>query len=570
MKKRYKIFIVSCMSVAMLSGCFWNKEKYEVKREKKQYEEIITIGNRKLNPKLAVDRKDTIIVGVNDFKGEINPLYSTNTYDMWAAALVFEGLLSQDESGKVTSNIAEKWEVEEEGKKYSFKLKEGVKFSNGSELTSEDVAFTFTAICDPAYLGPYSNHMRLLEGYDEYKSGDAEEVIGIQIDSKYEISFYFRESDSSLIYDFQMGILPKSHYDFKKGQIDKVKELFTKPIGAGAYAMEIYNEGSDINLRRNEYYWKGVPLTEKIILKKTPGNESLRQLASGEIDMARVTANKDNVNYLQKLEFVDMHLYDNNGYQYIGLNLRNEKFKDKKVRQALLYGLNREKFVEDYYGEFGSVYNTPFAKCSWAYPEEVNEYTYDKAKAEALLEEAGWVKKEDGFRYNKEGKRFTIEWSTYEGNKYVEALKSAVMRDWKEIGIEVLVEHFPFQRLVEKIYDERDFEMYNMSWFLTADPDPSAIFSAKEDAPGGYNAVGWRNDESEKLIKEAIKESDHEKRKEIYNTWGKLVNEELPYLYLNQNKELIAVNMRLTGLDLSPYKEWTQEASRLSIEKEGE
>lgn len=568
MKKRDKAIIASCMLTFMLSGCFWNKEKYEVKREKMGYEEVITIGNKKLNPEAAQEREDTIIVGVNDFKGEINPLYSSNTYDMWATALIFEGLLSQDESGKISSNIAETWSVEEEGKKYSFKLKEGIKFCDGSELTSEDIAFTYTAICDPSYAGPYANHMRLLEGYSEYKTGEAEEVIGIQVDSKYEISFYFRESDSSLIYDFQMGILPKKYYNFKKGQIDNLKELFTKPMGAGAYGMELYTEASDIKLKRNEYYWKGVPLTNCIILKKTPGNESLKQLASGEIDMARLTANVDNVNYLQGLGFVDLHLYDNNGYQYIGLNLRNDNFKDKKVRQALLYGLNREKFIQDYFGEFGFVYNTPFARSSWAYPKGINEYTYDKAKAETLLEEAGWLKKEDGYRYNKEGKKFTIKWSTYEGNKYVEALKTAVTKDWKELGIELIVEPLPFQQLVIKVYDDRDFDMYNMSWFLTADPDPSAIFSAKEDVPGGYNAVGWRNDESEKLIKAALKESDIEKRKEIYSSWGKLANEELPYLYLNQNKELIAVNMRVEGLSLSPYKEWTQEAYKLSIVKD--
>ncbi|WP_163193161.1 ABC transporter substrate-binding protein [Clostridium thermarum] len=570
MRKREKLIAILCMTAFVLSGCLWKKEEYEVKREVKQYEEIITIGNKKRIPEVAQDRKDTIIVGVNDFKGELNPLYATDNYDLWATNLVFEGLLAQDESGKIVSNIAEKWEVDEEGKKYSFKLKEGVKFSDGSELTTEDVAFTFTAICDPSYDGPYAAHMRLLEGYNEYKMGEEEDVIGIQIDSKYEISFYFRESDSSLIYDFQIGILPKAYYGFEKGEISKLKALFTKPIGAGAYAVEVYNEGSDIKLKKNEYYWKGVPSTNNIIFKKTPGNEGLKQLASGEIDMVRLSANLENVNYLQSLQFADLHLYDNNGYQYIGLNLRYERFKDKKVRQALLYGLNRAKFVEDFYGEFGSVYNTPFAKCSWAYPQGINEYNYDKAKAESLLEEAGWTKKEDGYRYDKDGNKFTIKWSTYEGNKYVNALKTAVINDWKELGIDVTVEEMTFQQLVEKVYDSRDFEMYNMSWFLTADPDPSAIFSAKEDVPGGYNAVGWRNDESEELIKAALKENDIEKRKEIYNSWGKLANEELPYLYLNQNKELLAVNMRITGLSVAPYKEWTAEAYKLSIINEEE
>ncbi|MDP4091435.1 MAG: ABC transporter substrate-binding protein, partial [Bacillota bacterium] len=260
------------------------------------------------------------------------------------------------------------------------------------------------------------------------------------------------------------------------------------------------------------------------------------------------------------------HSYDNNGYQYIGLNLRNDKFKDKRVRQALMYGLDRDKFIKEYYGEFGGTYNTPFAKASWAYPQGINEYPYDKTKAESLLEEAGWLKREDGFRYDKSGNKFTVKWSTYEGSKYIEKLIPVLTESWKAIGVDVTVEMMPFQQLVTKVYDNRDFEMYNMSWILTPDPDPAPIFSIKEDIPGGNNSVSWRNDESEKLINQALKETDADKRKDIYSTWGKLANEELPYLFLNQNKELLAANMRVQGLSLSPYKDWSENVYNLKLE----
>lgn len=566
MRKFNKFVSAACAASLILTGCFWNKEKFEVKREKKQYEEIITVGNKKLNPKAAQERKDTLIVGVNDIKGIVNPLYSTEISDLWASDLAFEGLLSHDEEGKITPNIAEKWDIGDDGKRYSFTLKQGVKFSNGSELTADDVAFTYTALCDPKYNGSYQGHLSMLEGYNDYRHGDADSVAGIQVDSKYQITFFFRESNSSLLYDFEVGILPKSIYNFKKGEVEKFKQPAGESVGAGPYTVSEYKEGTNIKFKKNEYYWKGVPSINNIVIKKTPGEQGLKQLASGDIDMVRSSANIDNVNYLQNLGFADIHLYDNNGYQYIGLNLRNGKFKDKRVRQALMYGLNRDKFIKNYYGEFGSAYNTPFAKVSWAYPQDINEYSYDKAKAESLLNEAGWTKKEDGFRYDKSGKKLTIKWSTYESNKYVEKLIQEVTNDWKSIGVEITVEQLPFQQLVTKIYDNRDFEMYNMSWILTADPDPSSIFSMKEDVPGGNNSVGWRNDESEKLISQAMKETDVNKRKEIYNAWGKLANEELPYLYLNQNKELLAVNMRVQGLNLSPYKQWTDGIYKLKLE----
>jgi ABC-type dipeptide transport system, periplasmic component len=193
-----------------------------------------------------------------------------------------------------------------------------------------------------------------------------------------------------------------------------------------------------------------------------------------------------------------------------------------------------------------------------------------KIKAEALLEEAGWKKGQDGFRYNGSNEKLSIKWSTYEGNKFVETLIPTVVNSWKEIGVEVTVERMPFYKLVEKVYDNREFEMYNMSWVLTEDPNPYAIFSMKQDRAGGYNAVGWRNEDSERLINEALQMSDQGKRKEIYNAWGKLANEELPYLYLNQNKELLAVNMRVKGVDVSPYRSWTENINAVSLEYEEE
>jgi peptide/nickel transport system substrate-binding protein len=241
-------------------------------------------------------------------------------------------------------------------------------------------------------------------------------------------------------------------------------------------------------------------------------------------------------------------------------------FKDKRVRQALLYGLDRKSFIDEYYGGYGTIYNIPLAKCSWAYPKEVNEYAYDKAKANKLLDEAGWQLREDGLRYDKKGKKISIKWSTYEGNKYVENLIPIVKESWRQLGIEVLEERMPFSKLVEKVYDKQEFEMYNMSWILALDPDPSPIFSKAEDVLGGYNAVGWRNDESDALIKEGLKEMDQEKRKEIYKEWAKLANEELPYLYINQNKELYAVNSRVKNLKLSPFVDWTINISKLTLQ----
>ena len=565
MKRALKLLLVSSITTFMLTGCIWNGGRNQVKREKNKYEEIITVGRKRAIPKVAKKRENTLVVAVNDFYSSRNPLYTTNGYDLWLNTLIFEGLVSHEQGGKIINNIAQKWEVSEDGKRYTFYLAQGVKFSDGSELTAEDVAFTYTALCDPSYRGPFANSMRLLEGYDYYKYGDGEDVIGIEVEDKYKISFTFREMDSSIIYDFEVGILPKKYYNFTKGQISEMDKLINKPIGCGPYSMQSFIENQEVKLIKNEYYWKGKPKISNIIFKRAPGDEGLRQLGSGEVDIAKFIANDDRVEYLKSLGYINLHIFDSNSFQYIGLNLRNPKFQDLKIRQALIYGLNREKLVKEVYGEYGSTFNTPLARCSWAYPEKLPAYFYNKEKAEKLLEESGWIKKEDGYRYDENGNRFTIKWSTYGDTRYAEALKKLVVENWKEIGIEVIVEELSFDQLMIKVYDERDFEMYNMSWALTQDPDPSTIFSSKEDYPGGYNTVGWRNMESDELINLALKETDMEKKEIIYGAWAKLANEDLPYIYVCQNKELLGVNLRVKGVAVSPYKEWTQDAYKLTL-----
>jgi peptide/nickel transport system substrate-binding protein len=570
--KRIITFLMSALIVVSgaVTGCKSDEDDYReaVQPELTEYyTEYRKAASPRKNPENAKKRQDTLTVGITESRGRFNPLYSTSIYDSWVTALVFDGLITNDEKGNAIPNVASSWTLSDDGKTYTFKLKEGVKFSDGTELTAEDVEFTYTVLCDPSYSGAFGSYLSDLAGYKDYVVGNASEISGIKVLGKYEISFTFREIRTPVIYDFAIGILPKDYYSFPKGEIDKLEELMTKPLGAGPYRIISYEEGKEIVFKKNPNYFKGDPSIDNIVFKIDSGVNHSKGLISGDIDIFKLVATSDNVELFQRAGYIDLYTFDNNGYHYIGLNLRNDMFKDKSVRQALMYGLDRENFIKTYYGDFGVLTNVPFPRASWAYPEDINTYEYDKAKAQELLEAAGWTLKEDGWRY-KDGEKFTIQWSSYQGNKYVERLIPFVSDSWKELGIEVTVEQITFAELVEKVFDDQDFHMYNMSWTLGIDPDPSLIFSSAEDVPSGYNSVGWRNDESEKLLREALRETDADKRKELYHQWAKLINEELPYIFLNQNKELYAVNSRIKNIKLSSYNDWPVYAHMLEVEAE--
>ncbi|WP_138205890.1 ABC transporter substrate-binding protein [Haloimpatiens lingqiaonensis] len=543
-----------------------NKPKIEEEEVKpaSKHTEIIKASNPNGLPDVSKNRKDMLIVGFNAPEGKFNSIYSGTVDDAYVCSLIYDGLISNDAEGNPTANVAEKWEISEDGKTYTFKLKKGIKFSSGDELTAEDVAFTYTAICDPNYKGSRFDAVEKLLGYEKYHKGDAKEVEGIKVIDPYTISFTLTEPKAPAIYDFGYGIMPKKYYGFEKGKIKELEDKFLKPVGSGAYIFKEYKPGQEVVLEKNPNYWKGEPKIKTVILKAVTAENMMQQIKAGEIDVCRVSAKPENVQELKEAGFLNMQLYPGNGYGYMGLNLRNEKFKDKRVRQALAYGLDRKGFANAYFGEYADVCNGPVSPVSWAYTDDLNKYEYDADKANKLLDEAGWVKKDDGFRY-KDGKKFTISWYTYSGSKYVETLIPIVKDNWKKLGIDVVPEMMEFATLCTKVYDEQNFEMFNMAWSLSIDPDSLGIFGISQDVKGGFNAGGWRNEDGEKLLQEGLKTTKLEERKEIYKKWLQIANDDLPYIFLDMSKEMWAVSSKVKGLDLSPYIDFTLDVYKAEI-----
>ncbi|KXG73780.1 peptide-binding protein [Thermotalea metallivorans] len=528
--------------------------------------EILQAANPEKLPQAAKDRKDTLIVGTTAPQGTFNPIYSGSVYDSRVCSLIFDGLINNDAEGNPIPHAAEKWDISQDGKTYTFYIKKGIKFSDGKELTAEDVAFTFTAMCDPNYDGPRTDAVMYLEGYEEYnkdKENKVKEVKGIKVIDPYTIQFTLTEAQAPAIWNFGYGILPKHYYGFEKGNIQKLKDLFLKPMGSGAYVLKNYKAGQEVVFEKNPDYWKGAPKIKTIVMKVTNANTVVQELTAGNVDIDAV-GKPEMVELIKQAGFLDIYSYPANSYGYIGLNLRDEKFKDKKVRQALMYGLDRKGFINAYYKGNGQVCNAPVSPVSWAYTDEINTYEYNPDLANKLLDEAGWVKGEDGFRY-KDGEKFTIHWMTYTGSKYVESLIPILKDNWGKLGIEVIPELMEFGTLAEKVYDKREFEMYNMAWSLAIDPDPSGIFAFAQDVPGGNNSVGWRNEEAENLMKRGLSEFNQEKRKEIYKQWLKIANDDLPYLFLGYNKDNVAVSCRVKGVNPSPYIDWTYDIQNVEI-----
>lgn len=570
--KRKKILAVMSLLMTLsigITGCGGtNTATKPVQKQdlKKTTTEIVQAKDPSKVPEAAKNRKDTIIVGANDApKGNINALTAQSVYDQYAYELVFDWLVSNDEEGNPVPAVAEKWDISPDGTKYTFHLRKDVKFSDGTPLTAEDVAFTFTALCDPKYDGQISNYADHIKGYKEYNKGDAKTVEGIKVIDPYTVEVTLISPKASAIFDLgQLSILSKKYYGFEKGNFQKLKDLDQKPMGSGPYVMKQFKPGQEIDFESNPSYWKGAPKIKNLIMKKTDASTMIQEITTGGVDINLIPAKPENIAMLDKAEFITKQFHPDNGYGYMAFNLKDPRFQDKRVRQALTYGLNRQGFVDSYYKGYAEVCNQPFSPAQWAYSDDVNQYKYDPDKAGKMLDEAGWkLNSSDGYRY-KDGKKFTINWLTYTGSKYENALISITKDSWKKIGVEVIPQSMDFNTLLDKA-DKREYEIYNMAWNLSLDPDPTQVFHSSQDVPGGSNNMAFHNADSDKLLEDGLKETDKAKRKEIYNKWAKLINEECPNIFLDQNKDLWGVSARVQGMKVSPFRNWTYDMYKIEL-----
>lgn len=527
--------------------------------------ERIEASNPSALPDAAKNRTDTLIVGTTDPKGEFVPIYSSTLYDSWVNKLVFDGLISNNEKGEPIPNVAESYEVSEDGKTYTFKLNKGIKFTNGQELTAKDVAFTFTSICDPGYDGPRMDAVSNLVGYEEYNKGDASSVEGIKVIDDYTISFTNKNVDAAGIWNFEYGIMPESVYKFEKGNFQAVKDKLLEPVGSGAYKFVHFKPGQEVKFEKNPDYWKGEPKIPYIVMKVTNAQTLLQELMAGTVDIDRVGAKPENIDPLKQAGFLNLDLYMQNGYGYIGLNYGSDKVKDTKVRQALLYGLNREGFMQSYYQGYGQVYNSHILPTSWAYNPDVPKYEYNPEKANQLLDEAGWKDTNGNGVRDKDGVELELQWLTYTGSKYVDALIPIVQQSWEQIGVKVTPELMEFGTMMDKV-NNREYDIFNGAWNLSIDPDPSGIFAISQDVPGGFNNIGWRNEEADKLLKEGKGTTNQEERKKAYAEWQLKFSEDVPYILLGNAQEMFASNSRVKGYNPSTYIDWTHDVYKLELD----
>ncbi|HLR75125.1 MAG TPA: peptide-binding protein [Virgibacillus sp.] len=453
--------------------------------------------------------------------------------------VMFSSLLQTDEEIDLQPDVAEDYEISDDGLTYTFYLRDGVTFHDGEPLTAEDVEFTYNIFIDEDYTGPRAGTFINLD-----------EVVAVD---EHTVEFHLSEVDARFITAMTYGILPKHILGDVPAEELEEHDFISNPIGSGPFKFDEWVDGQYVSLTAFDDYYEGRPHLDSLTLKIVGDQNALMaQIEAGDVDFGGVPA--DNYPTAEGWEEDGLVKLDSTlgfQYNYLGFNLRHDMFKDKETRQAIAHALDRQLIIDELAHGQGEVAHGPVSPLSWAYPDEMPEFEYDVEKAKELLAEAGWEEGADGI-LERDGERFEFTIKTNSGNTLREDLAVIVQSMLKEVGIEVKAEYIEWGAFLEQTEAPNfDFDMIILGWALGTDPDPRGIWHSSE-IEQGLNNIGFDNEEVDKLIEESEKIVDQDERAEALHEIFEIIAEEQPYVFLYYPTRTVAMPTNLEGFTNHP------------------
>lgn len=493
-------------------------------------------------------KRNTFYISYASEPTTLNPINSSDGYASRVQAYVVDTLLTKDpNTNEYMPGLAESWTVSEDGKKYTFKIRKKVRFTDGKPLTAKDVKFSFDAVMDPAYEAAHK-----LAYFQNIKSPKIIDDHTIEFEVK---SKYFGNLETLAM---GINVVPEAIYATQS----KDNKLSKTLVGSGPYKILKYNKSKNIILTKNKDWWgfktdqtnlKGKFGFDKIFIRFVKEDAIRMELlkkgkltysaVSGEEFVKKIDTSKTEWSHLNKHE-VENDAYK--GYSFIAWNLKNPIFADKKVRLALAYLMNRELLREKFQYGKGYLAAGPLYSQSMYADKSVKPIPFDEEKAKKLLAEAGWTDSDrDGLLDKKiNGVKTNFSFSLLNPNRDLEKYFTVFKEDLKKSGIELDIKNIDWNSFIKSL-NERKFDSVTLAWVSSEDDidvDYKQIWHSDSADAKGSNFIGYSNQVVDKLIDQSRAELDREKRIPILKKVFKIIADDAPYLFMFTPKVMYVVD----------------------------
>lgn len=480
---------------------------------------------------------DLLVVGQSAEPRSLDPHVATATTDFRIAANIYEGLVRFAEGSlEIAPALAERWEISPDGRTYTFYLRRGVTFHDGTLLDAEAVRFNFGRLLEedhPWYsTGPFPLSF-FFEKIQAIETPDSHTVV-------FRLSESFAPFLANLAYPTGFMVSPAAVRKYGR-------EFGRHPVGTGPFVFECWESNRAVRLTRNPQYWDGTARLAKVIFRPiADGNARMTELLTGGCDVV-VDVPPDVVTYFRKrpgfriLEATGPHLW------FLILNTKEGPFADRRVRLAANLAIDRAAMVRDLLQGTATLATGPVPSAFvWATEASQEPFPHDPEEALRLVREAGY-----------EGATVTLYAS--EGGSGMLApreMAAAIQADLAAIGLQVKIETFEWSTYLDRVNSglEGQADMAQMAWMVN-DPDTLPYLALRSEAMpanGGFNSGYYNNPEMDRLIREGRAAVNPLERARIYRQLQRLAREDVPWVYVASWRQNAAVRDVVRGLELQP------------------
>lgn len=475
-------------------------------------------------------RGGTFVVHYAGEQRILNPALRASSGIYEVSGKIVESLVDLDADGNIVPVLATSWQTSPDGKTITFKLREGVKWHDGTSFTSSDVQY---------------NAIEFWKKRLNFSTALQFNLESVDTPDDYTVVFNYSKPmplDLLLRALVDLGyVVPRHLYE---GTDVLNNQYNTAPVGTGPFKFVEYKRGQHIIAERNPEYWReGYPYLDKIVWRIIDDKSSAAAaLENGQVQMnvfsklslADIDRFKKDPNFEVRTKGSEANIYNNT----LEFNFRNPIIANLKVRQAIVQSLDIPFFIDDFlYGEGKQATGLIPSASKAFYPENSTvPYRFDRDQAEKLLDEAGYPKGKDGIR-------FSLKLVPINNSEDVPMFATFIQQSLAEIGIKVTIENFDTAGALNAVYKQHNFDLATGWHQYRGDPAVSTTVWLRSGSPDGApwtNQYGWQSAEVDQLIDNAATEIDPAKRKALYSQLVKITNDELP-LWFATEREFISV-----------------------------
>jgi peptide/nickel transport system substrate-binding protein len=508
---------------------------------------LVSLGVAGCTGQPGNSRPDSVVIALPSEPFRLNPLFLSDFTSYTVSGWIFNGLTRIGDDLRVTGDLAESWEVLQGGREIRFRLRKGVRWHDGVELTAEDVVFTYEQAISPKHPGPHS--------------GRFGPVRSVRAVDRYTVSVTYHEPYGPAFASWTIGILPEHAL---RGKDLTVGDSDRGPVGTGPFRLVSWVPGEKLVFEAFRDQFRGPPGVKRVVVRILPDAASrLMELKAGGIDLMEVPASHLNRN---------VRGASSNGLNYIRCpsfrNHRDGRFQDRRVRQAISMALEREAIVQAVLFGAGRPSMGPWPSGSPYASPRVKPFAYDPNGAAALLREAGWVRGEDGvLRKDRRPFAFTIltNGESEEHSKTAQLIQAQL----KTLGIEVTIRQLDWQTFRHQAVAKHDFEAVVLSRAYMYDADPFDLWHSSRNREGEWNYLSYANPQVDRLLESGRRTIDEHKRQAIYRKVHEIMADDFPCIFLYDADGLYAARPRIKGAKSTPLG-ILNDISRLTVSSGGE